>query len=85
MATKTETEIHDIKVEIATLKTQVETLNGGSALLSELTKQVAVLQTQVAELAKAREVWGQRGFTILQLLLAAGAGALLTYLLRPKS
>ena len=75
MATKTETQIHELKVEIATLKSHVETLRGEAKPIPEMTNQIAVLQTQVAELTKAKEAWGQRRWDVLKLILAAGGGA----------
>ena len=85
MATKTEIQIQELKVELATLKVQVEMLRGNVDSVPESVKQIAILQTQVAELAKAKDAWGNRGWAVLQLVLAAGVGALVTYLLRPKA
>ncbi len=102
MATQAEKSIHDLKVEVVTLNVLVQSLRTDLALLydlpkkvavmeselaslRELPKQVAVLQAQLAEATKTRELWGQRGWTILQLVFAAILGATLTYLLRIKS
>jgi len=109
VATQTEKQLQAIRVDMAVLEqqlqsvraelqamrelaTRVTAMEAEFAPLRELPKQtaalqsqVAVLQTQVAESVKSREVWGQRGWAILQMLLAAGAGAVLTYLIRPKS
>ncbi len=72
-------------MELATLKAHIETLRGETKPITEYSNQIAILQTQVAGLAEAKVAWGNRGWDVLKLILAAALGALLTYILRPKS
>ena len=90
--TQVEKTIHALEVELATLKAHIETLRGETKPITEYSNQIAILQTQVAELTKAKEFWGQRGWAILTVSISASLSlaaallvALLTYLLRPKS
>ena len=71
MATKTETAIHDLTLEVNTLKERVEALRGETAPLREITKQIAVIEHRLGEMTKTKEVWGQRGWMILTICLSA--------------
>ena len=71
MATKTEELIQALTIDVNTLKERVEALRGETAPLHEVTKQIAVIQHQLSELTKTRELWGPRGWMMLTVLLSA--------------
>jgi hypothetical protein len=59
--------------------------------LREMSMQIAVIQHQLAEMTKTKELWGQRGWMILTIslsaffsFLAVVLGALLTFYLNTK-
>ena len=60
MATQTEKIIHSLELDIATLKERVELLKADRVPVRELTSQVAVLQQQLGEMTKTRELWPAR-------------------------
>lgn len=72
MATQSEKNIHELELQITVLKERVESLNGEYAAVRDLTKQVAVLQQQLGDMTKTRELWGQRGWAILTIGISAG-------------
>lgn len=91
MATQTEKLIHALELDIATLKERVEILKAERVPVRELTSQVAVLQQQLADMTKTRELWGQRSWAILTVCLSGAlslAAAILvmlvTYYLNAK-
>src|SRR5262249_7848943 len=88
VATQTENLIQALTVEVNTLKERVEVLRGETEPLREVTKNIAVIEHQLSELTKTKEVWGQRGWMILTICLSAFfsflaviLGAFLTYYL----
>lgn len=91
MATQTENLIQALTLEVNTLKERVEHLRGETEPLREITKRIAVIEHQLAELTKIREVWGQRGWMVLTICLSAlfsflavVLGALVTFYLNTK-
>ncbi len=110
MVTKTEESIQVLTVELAILRARVENLyteikplrdlvnqvaviqtQMADVLKSDVTKQIAVIQHQLVELAKTRELWGQRGWAVLTVSLSAGfslvaviLGSLLTFYFNAK-
>lgn len=88
MATKTEELIHALEKDVATLKERVDALRGETESIRDMTNQIAILEHKLAELAKVKELWGQRGWMILTIALSAlfsflavFLGALLTHFL----
>jgi hypothetical protein len=91
VATQTENLIHELTIEVNTLKERVEALRGETEPLRDITKQIAVIEHKLSELTKTRELWGQRGWMILTICLSAAfsflaaiAGAVLTYYLNTR-
>ena len=71
MATQTERLIQALTNEVTILKERVEALRGETQSLREITKQIALIEHKLAELAKSKELWGQRGWMILTICLSA--------------
>ncbi len=91
MATKAEELIQALTIEVTTLKERVEALRGETEPLRDITKQIAIIEHRLSELSKTKELWGQRGWMILTILLSAFfsllatiAGAFLTYYLNSR-
>ena len=91
MATQTENLIQALTLEVNTLKERVEALRGETEPLREITKQIAVIEHQLSEMTKTKELRGQRGWIILTIslsavfsFLAAIIGILLTSYLNTK-
>lgn len=91
MATQTEKAIQALTIEVNILKERIETLQKETEPVREITKQIAVIEHQLAELTKTKELWGQRGWMILTICLSAAfsflaviLGALLTFYLNTK-
>ena len=91
MATQTEKMIQDLTVEVATLKARVKMLRGEAKPLSELARDVAVIEARFNEMTKSRELWSQRGWAFLTVclssmisLVVAILGTLLTFYLNTK-
>ncbi len=86
MATRTEEFIKVLTVEITILQERVEFLSEKMQLLRESKEKIAVLEHQVAEMTKTKELWGQRGWMVMTIALSAGfsfvaviLGGLLTF------
>jgi hypothetical protein len=69
----------------------VEALRGETQPLRDITKQIAVIEHQLAEITKTKDLWGQRGWMILTICLSAFfsflaiiLGSLLTFYLNAK-
>jgi predicted nucleic acid-binding Zn-ribbon protein len=60
VATQTENLIQALQIEVTILKEQVEALRSETKSLPEITKQIAVIEHQLSELTKTKELWGQR-------------------------
>ena len=78
--------VHELSNQVAVLQTQMTKL-----IQADVTTQVAILQAQLAELAKTKELWGQRGWAVLTVCLSAGfsflavvLGSLLTFYINAK-
>jgi hypothetical protein len=71
VATQAETLIHALTVEVNTLKERVEALRGETEPLREITNKIAVIEHQLSELTKTKELWGQRGWMLLTICLSA--------------
>ena len=91
MATQTEKMIHSLTVELATLRVAVESMRSEAKPLSELAREVAVIEARFNEMTKSRELWGQRGWAFLTVCLSAMMslvvailGTLLTFYLNTK-
>ena len=91
MATQTENLIQALTIEVNTLKERVEALRGETEPLREVTKQIAVIEHKLSEMTKTKELWGQRGWMVLTILLSAFfsflavlLGSLLTFYLNTK-
>ncbi len=56
MATQTEKMIQDLTVEVATLKARVEMTRGEAKPLSELARDVSVIEARFNEMTKSREL-----------------------------
>ena len=91
MATQTEKQIHELTVEIALLKERVETLRSEAVPYLKMSTDIAVIQAQLAEMTKSKELWAQRGWAFLTVcvssllsLVVAILGTLLTFYLNTK-
>jgi hypothetical protein len=71
VATQTENLIQALTLEVNTLKERVEALRSETEPLREITKQIAVIEHQLSELTKTKELWGQRGWMVLTICLSA--------------
>ena len=83
--------IHALTVELATLRFAVESMRSEAKPLSELTTQVAVIESRLNEMTKSRDLWAQRGWAIMTVCLSAMMslvvailGTLLTFYLNTK-
>jgi hypothetical protein len=91
VATQTEKILQGLTLEVNTLKERVEKLRGETEPVREMTKQIAVIEHQLAEMTKTKELWGQRGWMILTICLSALfsflaviLGSLLTFYVNTK-
>ena len=91
MATKTEETIQAIKTDVAVVKEQIALLRDEVAPIRDFTRRIAVIEHQLAEMTKTKELWGQRGWMVLTICLSAAfsfiaviLGAALTYYLNTK-
>ena len=71
MATQGEKALHALEVQTAILLERVEALSKERIPLRELSSQVAVLQQQLGDMTKTRELWGQRGWAVLTVGISA--------------
>lgn len=71
MATKAEILIQALRVELTTAQAQIEALRGEAVFTRQLSKDVAAAQTQLAQLTKTGELWGQRGWAVLTVTLSS--------------
>lgn len=69
MATQTEQLIQALTNELTILKVRVEALREETQPLRDITKQLAVIEHKLAEMTKTKELWGQRGWMVLTILL----------------
>jgi hypothetical protein len=91
MATKTEETIQAIKTDVAVVKEQIATLRDEVTPMRSMTERLAIVEHQLSEMTKTKELWGQRGWMILTIclsaffsLLAVILGALLAFNLNTK-
>jgi len=78
--------VRELSNQVAVIQTQMTNL-----IQADVTTQVAIMQAQLAELTKTRELWGQRGWAVLTVGLSAGfsflavvLGSLLTFYINAK-
>ena len=91
MATRTETLIQGLTLEVAVLKERVEALRRKTDPIDGITNQIAIMEHQRSEMTKTKELWGQRGWMVLTICLSASfsflaviIGSLLTFYLNAK-
>ena len=91
MATKTEDAIQALKTDLAVVKEQVSILRDEIELVRDVARRIAVIEHQLTEMTKTKELWGQRGWMVLTICLSASfsfvaviLGGLLTYYLNTK-
>ncbi len=91
MATQTEKVLQALALELNSLKERVATLQGEVEPIQQMAKQIAVIEHQLAEITKTKELWGQRGWMILTICLSALfsflaviLGSLLTFYVNTK-
>ena len=91
MASKTEEAIQAIRNEVTALKERVAVLRDEVEPIRDFTKRIAIIEHQLAEMTKTKELWGQRGWMVLTICLSAAfsfiaviLGAVLTYYLNTK-
>ena len=71
MATQTERVINALTNEVNLLKECVEWMRADAVTLREVTERLSIIEHRLAELTKSRELWGQRGWGVLTVLLTA--------------
>ena len=71
MATKTEELIHELTIKVSVLELKAQVLEVEAAPVEGLMARVAMLEYKFAELSRSRELWGQRGWGVLTVLLTA--------------
>ena len=84
MATKTEALIYALRTDVGILSMELESLRREADPLTEVTKQVAILQYRLDELTKSRDSWGHRWWGLLIAVVGVGGivmGVLLGYFL----
>jgi hypothetical protein len=91
MATKTEEAIQGVVRDVSILKEKVEILRDEVLPIRSTTERLAVVEHQLREITKTKELWGQRGWMVLTICLSAVfsfiavvLGALLTFYLNSK-
>lgn len=91
MATQTENLIKALEIEVGVLKDRVEALRGEVKELPKIIADVQLLEHRLDEIAKTKELWGQRGWMVLTIclsaffsLLAVVFGSFLTYYLNTR-
>jgi hypothetical protein len=71
VATQTEQLIQALTNELTILKERVEALRVETQPIRDITNQIAVIEHKLAEMTKTKEIWGQRGWMILKIILSA--------------
>ena len=91
MATQTEKAIQSLTNDITILKERVQVLQAEIGDLSDVAIQISVIEHKLAEMTKTKELWGQRGWMILTILLSGSfsflavlVGVLFTYYLNSR-
>ena len=91
VATQTEDLIKGLSIEVAVLKDRVKALRSRTDTLHGIAGQISIIEHQLAEMTKTKELWGQRGWMVLTICLSALfsflaviSGSLLTFYLNSK-
>ena len=61
MATKTETLILAMTVQLNAVEMRLDALQLDAAPVKAMVAQIAVIEHRLADITKSRELWGQRG------------------------
>jgi hypothetical protein len=75
--------ISDLGKDLAVLREQYEALNRWKLEIGSLVDvktDLAVIKSDIVDLKKLKDQWGQRAWTFVSSLISLAAGALITYL-----